>query len=327
MPLESTLENRAAAPTLGVVIPVYNRRQILPHTLERVVAQTGPPDCLVIADDGSTDGSAHVAQAFLAKRAPRFRWSVLRLPHTTAARARNAGLEQVQDLDFVAFLDSDDFWPVDFLSRAVANLQRHPQAVAAVADRRYEPAGAERQMTDCRPLAHDPILWMFRHGAGIASCSVFRTATVRALGGWPAELGTAEDADLFCRVALQGPWVHLPGDPVVFHVNARDRTRQDEINLSRRHADSHARWAAVYESTYHFVAQSQPHRHASALRKALARRWSSAGKQYLSRGCVADARRCMIRALQWYPTDLKNWRRLARLALASLPWPRSGQAA
>ncbi|MEX2170322.1 MAG: glycosyltransferase family A protein [Pirellulales bacterium] len=296
---------------VGVVIPVYNRRTILLETLEHVLGQSYLPASLVIVDDGSTDGTAASAEKYLALALPQFAWEVVRAPHQTAANARNIGLERVRSLPLVAFLDSDDHWPPDFLQRAVASLAANPSAVAAVADRKIVgPTGPTNEQSDCRGIADNAVAWFFRHGGGVASCSLLRTATVLAAGRWNASLEAAEDSALFCEIALLGEWVHVPSAPVVFH-RGTGELRQEENNLSARHADRHLGWAQAYEQIYASVSARVPESSHSELQRALAARWYSAGKQLMRLGRSEEGGQCFARALHWRPMMFQAWRQIA----------------
>jgi GT2 family glycosyltransferase len=301
----------AADSRVGVVIPVYNRRTILLETLPYVLNQSLPPARLVIVDDGSTDGTPTAVEAWLARRRPAIAWEVIRQRRSTAADARNIGFEQVRDLPLVAFLDSDDHWPADFLTRGAAALEANPHAVAAIADRRFLDSGGELlEEDDCRALVRNPIEWFFQNGAGVASCSLLRTAAVEAAGAWPSEFDAAEDAVLFCQMALAGPWTHLPGAPVEFHVGSA-QARREEHNLSRRNPDSHRRWATTFEGIYARIDRDYPSTPRGELHRSLAQRWYWAGKQLFALGRADEARDCFRRALTWQPTLLRAWRRLA----------------
>jgi hypothetical protein len=296
---------------VGVVIPVYNRRATLLETLPFVLAQTLAPARLVIVDDGSTDGTATAVEAWLAKQRPAFAWDVVRERHRTAAHARNVGFEQVSALPMVAFLDSDDHWPSDFLERGAATLQAAPAAVAAVADRRFVDADGELlEGDDCRELVRNPLEWFFHNGAGVASCSVLRSEAVIAAGGWDCEFQCAEDAVLFCEMSLVGDWVHVPGTPVEFHLGSA-RARREEHNLSRKRDDCHRHWVDVFEGIYARVCERRPLLPRGELHRALAQRWYMAGKQLFTLGRADEARECLRRAVTWQPTMFRAWRRLA----------------
>ena len=49
---------------ISAVIPAYNRANLLPATLRSLLAQTVPAGEILVVDDGSTDGSAEVAESF-----------------------------------------------------------------------------------------------------------------------------------------------------------------------------------------------------------------------------------------------------------------------
>ncbi|MBV8347312.1 MAG: glycosyltransferase family 2 protein [Mycolicibacterium sp.] len=108
---------RPDAPTVGVLIAAYNEAAVLPATLRSLMAQSDPADTIVVADDGSGDGTAAVlaaqfglsapATGALSKPArdyPRLRW--LRLAHGGKALALNAALLAV-DTDVVITMDAD----------------------------------------------------------------------------------------------------------------------------------------------------------------------------------------------------------------------------
>ncbi|HYO25514.1 MAG TPA: glycosyltransferase [Lacipirellulaceae bacterium] len=296
---------------VGVIIPVFNRRTILLETLPSVLAQSLAPAQLVVVDDGSTDGTPAAAEAWLSRRRPPFPWKVIRARHVSAAAARNIGFAEMHPVPLMAFLDSDDHWPADFLARGVAALGQHPKAVAAVSDRRFIDAFGECvEEDDCRELTENPLNWFFAHGAGVASCTVMRSAAFRAAGGWSETQGPGEDALLFCELALRGPWAHMPGEPVSFHLGTA-RARREEHNLSQRIPDSHFQWARAYEQIYARICERRPLAPRAELHRALGMRWYWAGKQLFTLGRADEARECFRRAINWQPTMFRAWRRWA----------------
>lgn len=301
---------------IGVVIPVHNRRTILQETLPYVLAQTQQPARLVIVDDGSCDGTADAAAAFLKSNATDLDWRIVRQDKSTAAAARRTGYELVRDLPLVTFLDSDDHWPKDFLLRASTTLAQNPTAAAASADRRYIDVTGSKQNEDCLGLATRPHVWFFNHGAGVASCTVARTRAVDAAGGWKPELKTAEDAEIFCGIALEGSWMHLPGAPVVFNLGDA-KNRHEQNNLSRSFPDTHHRWVIVYELIYDELVRRRPEIDRKPLRRALAKRWRQAGKQHVRRGDLTTAHSCFKKSLRWRSTDLSTWRWMAKAPLVA----------
>jgi CDP-glycerol glycerophosphotransferase len=94
-------------PRISVVVPIYNVERYLDECLESIAAQTFSDLEVVMVNDGSTDGSAAIAEAFAA-RDGRFR--LVSRPNGGLSRARNTGIEAAGG-EFLAFVDSDDALP------------------------------------------------------------------------------------------------------------------------------------------------------------------------------------------------------------------------
>ncbi|MGJ8652983.1 MAG: glycosyltransferase family A protein [Opitutaceae bacterium] len=299
---------------VGVVIPVYNRPTLLIETLAYVFAQTHQPTKLVIADDGSTDGTPDILEAWLADQEQDIDCVVLRLDKGTAANARAQGFQEVRELPYVAFLDSDDHWPTDFLERSVQALIDNPTSVLATADRHYNIHNDEKTQSKAgQELIHNPIPWLFKNGGGIASCSLLRTSAYLKTGGWKPEFYYSEDTLLFCLMALQGPFVHVEGTPVAFQIgNTKGLT--EEGNLSRRYLDAEMRWATQLEKIYAIVIGECPKVNRKPLKKALGNRWLYAGRRQRSLKDYDNARHCFKRSIRWQPCVIEAWRRYLKSA-------------
>jgi teichuronic acid biosynthesis glycosyltransferase TuaG len=102
---------------VSVVMPVYNAASTLGPSIRSVLAQTHAEWELIIADDGSTDGSVDLALEYAAGD------ERIRLldggSRAGAARARNRASSAANG-DFIAFLDSDDMWLPAKLERQLA---------------------------------------------------------------------------------------------------------------------------------------------------------------------------------------------------------------
>jgi len=94
---------------ISVVIPVFNGERFLGEAIRSALSQTLPPHEVLVIDDGSTDGSAGLAESF----GPPVR--VIRQENRGEAAARNHGIEAAEG-DWIAFLDSDDVWKPEKLA-------------------------------------------------------------------------------------------------------------------------------------------------------------------------------------------------------------------
>jgi glycosyltransferase involved in cell wall biosynthesis len=108
------------APLVSVIIPTYNRADLVRQALASVKAQTFRDFEIVVVDDGGTDGTHEVLSADRELR-------VLRHPHRCGvAAARNTGAAAARG-KWLAFLDSDDLWLPDKLARQMKLLECQPE--------------------------------------------------------------------------------------------------------------------------------------------------------------------------------------------------------
>ena len=123
-------------PTLAVIIAAHNEERALAVTIDALTAQSDPPDLILIADDGSTDGSAALLQTRYGLSADDpasitstgLHW--LRLPHGGKARALNAALAHV-DCDIVITVDADTLLESHAIAAMRESFAKEPALVAA----------------------------------------------------------------------------------------------------------------------------------------------------------------------------------------------------
>ena len=107
-------------PLISIIIPVFNREKLIVRTLESVQNQTYTNWECIIVDDGSTDNTLGVIASLL-DRDKRFQT----ISHRHAGNAnilRNIGINKAKG-EYIAMLDSDDFWDVNYLESRLANIK------------------------------------------------------------------------------------------------------------------------------------------------------------------------------------------------------------
>ena len=120
----------AATPTVSVVIPLYNKERTIQRAVQSVMAQSFKNVELIVVDDGSTDASVDRLLATEVPAPPGFQ--LVRQANAGPGAARNTGARHARG-QYLAFLDADDEWRPEYLARAVAALQREPDAQLHVA--------------------------------------------------------------------------------------------------------------------------------------------------------------------------------------------------
>lgn len=195
-------------PAVSVVMPVFNARPYLLEAIRSILTQTWTDFELLIADDGSTDGSARLALQCAAEDA---RIRVLLLPHRgietmaiAVARARG---------ELIARMDADDVSEPTRLAEQVAFLTTHPEVVAVGTwltrtDPYGSPAGEQ-----CPPADHEAIDAALLRGEGspiVQGTTMYRLSSLQQVGGWRSDYGWVEDLDLFLRLAEVGKLANIP---------------------------------------------------------------------------------------------------------------------
>ncbi|MEI8345912.1 MAG: glycosyltransferase [Pseudomonadota bacterium] len=107
-------------PKIAVIIPTYNRFRVLGHAIESVLAQDYQDFELWIVDDASTDETANLVKKYLSARVHYVRVDC----NYGVSFARNLGVAMSQS-DWVAFLDSDDQWLPQKLSKQMEFASHH----------------------------------------------------------------------------------------------------------------------------------------------------------------------------------------------------------
>lgn len=107
-----------ASAGVSVIIPVHNGERYLGEAIASVRRQSVSPIEIVIVDDGSTDGTAALADALGSDI------RLIRQPHSGVTVSRNRGIRAARG-DLIAFLDCDDMWTDDKLATQVPILLEH----------------------------------------------------------------------------------------------------------------------------------------------------------------------------------------------------------
>ncbi|WP_416841696.1 glycosyltransferase family 2 protein [Haloferax sp. DFSO52] len=106
-------------PTVSVIIPTYNRADVLPRAIDSALGQTLSDVEVIVVDDASTDDTEAVVTSYDDPR-------VTYLCHETnqgGSAARNTGIEESSG-EYIALLDSDDEWASTKLEQQVETIER-----------------------------------------------------------------------------------------------------------------------------------------------------------------------------------------------------------
>ncbi|BCN44380.1 glycosyltransferase [Prescottella equi] len=212
-----------------VVVITYNRRDELRRTLR---AMTSLPDAapIVLADNGSSDGSAAMAEAEFPDV------TVVRLPRNLGATARNIAVEQVST-PYVAFCDDDTVWQPGALTTAADVLDEYPGLATVTGRCLVEPTLTEDLLTP--ELRNSPVPgpdWMPGPTLlGImAGLTMIRRRAFHEVGGFEPRMWLGGEEELLALdLAAAGWWMCWREDVVIHHrpSTSRDARRRRQLGI------------------------------------------------------------------------------------------------
>ncbi|MET4897406.1 glycosyltransferase [Sphingomonadaceae bacterium jetA1] len=215
------------SPRITVALSVYNNGPYLAAALESVLAQSFGDFELLIVNDGSTDDSRAIIDAYAA-RDPRIR--AIHQPNRGLIASLNLMIDQARG-EYIARMDGDDIALPDRFARQVAFLDSHPDH--GVLGTRVIPITDKGEERTEHPIDH-PVSTEAVHAAletGPLLCHpsiMMRRSLLIAVGGYRAAYRHCEDYDLWLRLAERTRMANLP-DRLL-------RYRYSPSQVSNRHA-------------------------------------------------------------------------------------------
>jgi GT2 family glycosyltransferase len=184
--------------TVSVVIPTYNRCDLVVRALASVAEQSRPVDQVVVVDDGSSDGTAERIEA---------EFSGIEV-HTQENRgvssARNRGIRAARG-EWIAFLDSDDEWHPAKLERQLDALATSRHRVCHCEEIWIR--GGRRVNAGQRHAKPDG--WIYRSCLPLCAISpsavIIHRTVFETIGLFDESLPVCEDYDLWLRVSARYP--------------------------------------------------------------------------------------------------------------------------
>ncbi len=195
---DNTSQNGVGNPAVSVIMPAYNAMAYLQEAISSVVDQTFQDWELVVVDDASSDETPRILQT-LASQEPRL--VVDRLPRNCGVGyCRNRGLELAKGR-FVAFLDSDDRWHPEKLSRQLVFMRQKKVAFSFTA---YEVISATGAWLSLAPPVPEEMTYEKLLGNSLIGCSTV-VLDREDLGDvrFP-EMRTRQDFALWCTLLRDG---------------------------------------------------------------------------------------------------------------------------
>ena len=186
---------------VSVIIPTFNRRPMVVEAIRSVLVQREVRFELIVVDDGSTDGTPAAVEETLENATAAVRF--IRTERRGVAAARNLGVEAAA-APLIGFLDSDDLWKPEKLSRQLAYLRDHREYRISQCNESWVRNG-RRVNPGLRHLKHagDVFIGSLRTCLISPSAVIMETDLFRDLGGFDETMTAGEDYDLWLRILLR----------------------------------------------------------------------------------------------------------------------------
>ncbi len=209
---------------VSVIIPTYNRLQLLQRAISSVEAQSYDEVELIIVDDGSTDGTKEYLEGLKHK-------VIILSDNCGVSHARNQGVSIAKG-ETIAFLDSDDLWHEEKLARQVAFHQNRPDILCSFGLEQWFRQGKRVK----RPKKYEAAAVVGFENLleftfiGPSSVMIEKNLFV-TLDGFDESLKVCEDYDLWLRLSQKAS-MHLVSDVVIEkHAGSEDQLSHSVLSL------------------------------------------------------------------------------------------------
>ena len=208
-------------------------------TLQSVLVQTYQDYEIIIVDDGSTDGSAEMVEAFWKEYQHSSGISnqmrLIQKENGGVCSARNVGIKNAQG-KFIAFLDADDLWEPSYLEEMAALVDTYPMA-AIVGSSYWFLKGDERILADkALPKDYhglvDNSAWDKAH-LYCSSAVCCRKDALKEVGGFDERIAFGEDIDVWWRIMLRYPAAYANVPLATYRFDAENRAMERKIPLEK----------------------------------------------------------------------------------------------
>ncbi len=290
---------------ISVVVPTFNRENYILESLESVFAQSYPNVEIIVVDDGSDDQSIELLKPL--EKSKRLR--LFRQKHAGVSAARNLAVDKARG-QYIAFLDSDDLFLPEKLSKQMALFQEKPHLGFVHSNfSKFDDRGHHlglRDMTKIRGIVYP---WILQEWSALITPSTVlmpKNIFVEA-GGFDESISWGEDIDLYFRVARKYEIGMVPEMLTKIRVHA---------------ASASAPKIGSAESFHRVLAKAvaaDPSLSPRFVKKAFAKMYVNKSQNILGEGNSADmhlARKLALRALGYHALEPGAW--LAIIA-SSLP--------
>ena len=235
---------------ISIIIPLFNKEDFIVQTLESILNQDNKDWECIIVDDGSTDNSLQIVTDFCNTYTGN--WKILSVTNGGQTKARNIGIREATGR-YLSFLDADDLWVTDKLSKQFQYLENNPEAIAVLSSYAIFGAGSSR-IRVVKSKNFDRMLrnWADMSGFGGGLESVGMVRRIERPGGlfFDESLSTSSGLDFMIRCAQLGNVVLLKEIGLLYRLSG-GQWHTNIVELSNNAAKIAENYSSYFKSNLH----------------------------------------------------------------------------
>ncbi len=278
---------------VSVIIPTYNRSNLVREAVQSVLRQSFADFEVLVVDDGSTDDTRSIIECILDNRIRYFYKD-----NGGQSSARNFGLAKATG-EYIAYLDEDDLWPVDYLKIMIEHLNTH-QEYGAAYTRVIEqfPDGRKEEMSSPERYKSG---WITKYSFDLGPClmpsaTCFRKSVWKDFF-WDEAIRRCPDYDVFLRISTRAQFLFVPDTYVIKRWYSENLSSvKDPVGMIDK--------AHTLERFYFHLGGNKYVMRKAANRK-ISRAYRKAGKISLAMGDRHSAMSLFKKASSYYPLDTR----------------------
>lgn len=192
---------------ISVIIPMYNSASTIVRALDSVKNQSYRGDYeVLVVNDGSVDESQSIVENYIANnKDENFKITLLNQNNSGVSKARNTGLQFAKG-NFIAFLDSDDYWVLHKIERQIIFLNNDFDFVCAL--RNNEKIVFPYKLIENR-YANISLRKLLFKVVGQTSTALFKRNILENTGFFDESQRYSEDANYWMRIARNNKMIIL----------------------------------------------------------------------------------------------------------------------
>jgi glycosyltransferase involved in cell wall biosynthesis len=276
---------------VSVIIPTYNRANLLPRAIKSVLNQTFQDFELIIVDDGSTDNTRKVVEEFQQKDS-RIKY-IFQENSGGPAKPINSGIKNSKG-EYIAILESDDEWLLEKLEKQIKVLEEFKNVglVSCYAFRIFEDGTKKLYKTPYLELFKKTKWKLFWEKWGIISPStiMIRKEVVEKIGFFDEKIKAGADVDFYLRCIKEFDFYFID-EPLVNYY-------ESEESLSKK--QFWKKWISEYEYILEKYKEDF-----KECKKAKSKFLRTLATCYLLEGNLEKSRKYLLEAILNHPTNFR----------------------